>query len=87
MECEDCFNPRYLKCETIHFISPLGVGKVRSKVQTTSGIPTEKMKKEYMTLSLHCHTNQEFPITSRIKSQVTCKDCLESIKEVEDDNN
>lgn len=78
-EC-DCTAPKFMKCETIHFLHKDGQGKTLATRKVNVGIPRKTIVQE---LKLACTSTTQSPIVSGYEPTVTCKDCLEFIKSIQ----
>jgi hypothetical protein len=78
-EC-DCESPKFMKCETIHFLHKDGLGKALATRKVMVGMPKKPVVQE---LKLACTSTTPSPIVSGYEPTVTCKDCLAFIESIQ----
>lgn len=78
LDCE-CENPKFIKCETVHLVDEDGPGALASSKQKSVGVPSEKPQIKTVNLNMCCDKSPRFTVKTTIRSQVTCKSCLEYI--------
>lgn len=78
-EC-DCKSPKFIKCETVHFLHKDGVGKTLATRKVMVGLPKKPVTQE---LRLACTAEVQSPIASGYEPTVTCADCLKFIESIQ----